>query len=160
MRSILHYFQEADDSELSELLPHLYGLLPLPAASSALVEVLSESIFKFGKGAKILTEPLLSWFTGPSFQNVLAQEDSGESSSSPPSSPRILHLQLLTIEPSDEMMGLAKLLAALVEHSADWFIARLAQNEVQALLGVVLRLTGWQGTGNVDEQISEVHLPS
>jgi hypothetical protein len=60
------------------------------------------------------------------------------------------------IEPSDEMMGLAKLLAALVEHSADWFIARLAQNEVQALLGVVLRLTGWQGTGNVDEQISEV----
>jgi hypothetical protein len=63
------------------------------------------------------------------------------------------------VEPSDEMMGLAKLLAALVEHSADWFIARLAQNEVQALLGVVLRLTGWQGTGNVDEQISEVHPP-
>jgi hypothetical protein len=60
------------------------------------------------------------------------------------------------IEPSDEMMGLAKLLAALVEHSADWFIARLAQNEVQALLGVVLR---WQGTGNVDEQISEVRPP-
>jgi hypothetical protein len=68
-------------------------------------------------------------------------------------------IPLLIIEPSDEMMGLAKLLAALVEHSADWFIARLAQNEVQALLGVVLRLTGWQGTGNVDEQISEVHPP-
>ena len=68
---------KADGSELSELLPHLYGLLPLPAASSALVEVLSESIFKFGKGAKILTEPLLSWFTGPSFQNILAQEDGG-----------------------------------------------------------------------------------
>jgi hypothetical protein len=123
------------------------------------VEVLSESIFKFGKGAKILTEPLLAWFTGPSFQNVLAQEDGGESSSSSLSSPRIPHLLLLMIEPSDEMMGLAKLLAALVEHSADWFIARLAQNEVQALLGVVLRLTGWQGTGNVDEQISEVHPP-
>jgi len=53
-------------------------------------------------------------------------------------------------------MGLAKLLAALVEHSADWFIARLAQPEVQALLGVILRLTSWHGTGNVDEQISEV----
>jgi hypothetical protein len=69
----------ADGSELSELLPHLYGLLPLPAASSALVEVLSESIFKFGKGAKILTEPLLGWFTGPAFQNILAKEDGGES---------------------------------------------------------------------------------
>lgn len=56
-------------------------------------------------------------------------------------------------------MGLAKLLAALVEHSADWFIARLAQGDVQALLGVILRLTGWQGTGNVDEQISEVRQP-
>lgn len=67
-------------SELSELLPHLYGLLPLPAASSALVEVLSESIFKFGKGAKILTEPLLHWFTGPAFQNVLSKEGGGESS--------------------------------------------------------------------------------
>ena len=69
------------------------------------------------------------------------------------------HIYLLMVEPGDEMMGLAKLLAALVEHSADWFIARLAQNEVQALLGVVLRLTGWQGTGNVDEQISEVRPP-
>lgn len=62
------------------------------------------------------------------------------------------------IEPSDEMMGLTKLLAALVEHSADWFIARLAQPDVQALLGVILRLTGWQGTGNVDENISEVSI--
>jgi len=62
------------------------------------------------------------------------------------------------IEPSDEMIGLTKLLAALVEHSADWFIARLAQPDVQALLGVILRLTGWQGTGNVDENISEVSI--
>jgi len=127
------------------------------------VEVLSESIFKFGKGAKILTEPLLNWFTGPSFQNILAQEDGGESSfpvfCSCLLSRHTLNIRSLMIEPSDEMMGLAKLLAALVEHSADWFIARLAQNDVQALLGVVLRLTGWQGTGNVDEQISEVRLP-
>jgi hypothetical protein len=64
-------------SELTALLPHLYGLLPLPAASSALVEVLSESIFKFGKGTKILTEPLLDWFTGSNFQNVLNSEDGG-----------------------------------------------------------------------------------
>jgi hypothetical protein len=53
-------------------------------------------------------------------------------------------------------MGLTKLLAALVEHSADWLVARLSQNDVQALLGVILRLTSWSGTGNVDEQISEV----
>jgi hypothetical protein len=70
-------------SELSELLPHLYRLLPLPAASSALDEVLSESIFKFGKGAKILTEPLLDWFTGSNFQIVLSNEDGGESSPKP-----------------------------------------------------------------------------
>lgn len=66
-------------SDLTALLPHLYGLLPLPAASSALVEVLSESLFKFGKGAKILTEPLLAWFTGPQFQSALAEADGGMS---------------------------------------------------------------------------------
>jgi hypothetical protein len=52
-------------------------------------------------------------------------------------------------------MGLAKLLAALVEHSSEWLVARLSQGNVQALLGVILRLTSWPGTGNVDEQISE-----
>lgn len=60
------------------MLPHLYRLLPHPAASSALVEVLSESIFKFGKGTKILTEPLIAWFTGPAFQAVMTNADGGE----------------------------------------------------------------------------------
>jgi len=80
-------------SELTELLPHLYNLLPIPAASSALVEVLSESIFKLGKGAKILTEPLLAWFN-TNFQAVLSQEDDGESS-------RPLSLRLLSPSESE-----------------------------------------------------------
>ena len=52
-------------SELTSLLPCLYNLLPLPAASLALVEILGESIFRFGKGTKVLTEPLLAWSIGP-----------------------------------------------------------------------------------------------
>jgi hypothetical protein len=117
------------------------------------VEVLSESIFKFGKGAKILTEPLLSWFTGPSFQNVLAQEDGGESSSY--CHPLLMDFPALPPGPQYPVADNR----TKRRDDADWFIARLAQNEVQALLGVVLRLTGWQGTGNVDEQISEVRPP-
>lgn len=61
-------------------------------------------------------------------------------------------------EPSEEVAGLTKLLAALVEHSSEWLVAKMAQNDVQALLGLILRLTGWEGTGGVDEQISEVPI--
>lgn len=63
---------------------------------------------------------------------------------------------MLIVEQSEEVAGLTKLLAALVEHSSEWLVAKMAQNDVQALLGLVLRLTGWEGTGGVDEQISEV----
>ena len=59
-------------------------------------------------------------------------------------------------EAGEEIAGLTKLLAALVEHSSEWLVAKMAQNDVQALLGLILRLTGWEGTGGVDEQISEV----
>lgn len=79
----------------------------------------------------------------------MANEDGGMSLSEG-------RMRLMVSEPSEEMMGLAKLLAALVEHSADWLVGRLSQGNVQALLGVILRLTSWPGTGNVDEQISEV----
>lgn len=139
-------------SDLSALLPHLYGLLPLPAASSALVEVLSESLFKFGKGAKILTEPLLAWFTGPGFQAALAESEGGQYT---PSS-ICLFPWLTMLDSSEEIVGLTKLLAALVEHSSEWFIAKIGLPEVQTLLGLILRLTGWEGTPSVDEQISEV----
>lgn len=67
-----------DLSELTALLNPLYNLLPLPAASSALVEVLSESIFKFGKGTKVLTEPLLGWITGPAGQTLFATTEGGK----------------------------------------------------------------------------------
>lgn len=155
-------FQLIVPSDLSALLPHLYGLLPLPSASSALVEVLSESLFKFGKGAKILTEPLLAWFTGPGFQQTLAEADGGTflpilSSAVTINSMSETHY----IDSSEEIVGLTKLLAALVEHSSEWFIKKIALPEVQALLGLILRLTGWEGTPSVDEQISEVshHSP-
>jgi hypothetical protein len=65
-----------------------------------------------------------------------------------------------SIEAGEEIAGLTKLLAALVEHSSEWLVAKMAQNEVQALLGLILRLTGWEGTGSVDEQISEVRPTS
>ncbi|WVF66636.1 hypothetical protein IAT40_001376 [Kwoniella sp. CBS 6097] len=124
--------------DLNTLLPALYSLLPMPAASSALVEVLSESIFKFGKGTKVLTEPLLAWVIGPAGQSLIGSADG---------------------EPSEELIGFAKLLAALVEHSSEWLVARFKQNDVQAFLGVILRLTGLQGIGGVEENISELTLP-
>ena len=68
-----------EDSELTALLPHLYSLLPMPAASAAVVEVLSESLFKYGKGAKILTEPLLAWIVGPSGQSLASACEGGMS---------------------------------------------------------------------------------
>ena len=148
-----------NDSDLTAILPPLYGLLPLPAASSALVEVLSESLFKFGKGAKILTEPLLAWFTGPQFQSALVEAEGGEYLAY-----RFWRYDMGiwstcadSIDSSDEIVGLTKLLAALVEHSSEWFIKNIALPEVQSLLGLVLRLTGWEGTPSVDEQISEVN---
>jgi hypothetical protein len=51
------------------------------------------------------------------------------------------------------------MLAALVEHSSEWFVARLEQQDVQQFLGTVLRITGWEGTGGVDENVSELTLP-
>ncbi|RSH89503.1 hypothetical protein EHS25_002053 [Saitozyma podzolica] len=119
--------------ELNALVPSLYSLLPLAAASSTLVEVLSESIWRFGKGTKVLTEPLVAWVIGPGQSLIAATEG----------------------EPSDEVIGFAKLLAALVEHSSEWLVARLGQSDVQAFLGTILRITGWQGSGGVDEAVSE-----
>ncbi|WVQ82597.1 hypothetical protein IAT38_004727 [Cryptococcus sp. DSM 104549] len=124
--------------ELTALLPVLYNILPLPAACSAVVEVLTESIFKFGKGTKILTEPLLAWAIGPVGQGLIGSTDE---------------------EPSDETIAFAKLLAALTEHSSEWLVARLKESEVQAFLGTVLRITGWQGVAGVEENISELTLP-
>jgi hypothetical protein len=38
-------------------------------------------------------------------------------------------------------------------------VARLGQQDVQAFLGTVLRITGWKGSGGVDESVSELTLP-
>jgi hypothetical protein len=108
----------------------------LPAASSALVEILSESIWKFGKGTKVLTEPLIAWIIGPGQQIVSSTDD----------------------EPSDEVIAFAKLLGALIEHSSEWIIGRIGQSDMQSFLGIILRLTGWHGVGGVDEGVSEVRV--
>ncbi|AFR92571.1 hypothetical protein C343_00448 [Cryptococcus neoformans C23] len=124
--------------ELNEVLPVLYNLLPLPAACSAVVEVLSESIFKYGKGTKILTEPLISWATGPSGQSIL---------------------DLTEEDASEEAVAFVKLVAALVEHSSDWLVAHIQESQVQTFLAMVLRITGWKGIAGVEENISELTLP-
>jgi len=121
--------------ELTALLPSLYALLPLPAASSALVEALSESLFKYGKGTKILTEPLIAWALSPMGQGLISRAEA---------------------EPSDEVVAYAKLLCALVEHSSEWMVARIKEQDIQAFLGTILRITGWDGIGGVDENVSEV----
>ncbi|KAL7420320.1 hypothetical protein Q5752_005289 [Cryptotrichosporon argae] len=124
--------------ELTSLLPHLFQLLPLPAASSAIAEVCSESIFKYGKGTKVLTEPLIAWTLGPSGHALLASAEG---------------------EPSEEVLAFTKMLAALIDHSSEWLVTRLEQGEVQNFLSLILRLTGWQGVGGVEENISELTLP-
>lgn len=88
-------------------------------------------MFRFGKGTKVLTEPLVEWVNGP-----------GEAISDP-----------------DEASAFAKLLAALVEHSSEWLVARIQESRVQSLLRTILRLTAWEGIGGVDENISELTLP-
>lgn len=134
--SWINYGLGAD--QLSALLPHIYSLLPLPAASSLLEEVLSESIFKYGKGTKILTEPLLAWVIGPQGQRLIGNADG---------------------EPSDHVVALTKMMCALVEHSSEWLVARLHNPDVQAFLTTILRLTGWDGVGGVDETVSQLTLP-
>jgi hypothetical protein len=64
--------------EITALVPHLINLLPLPAASATLVEVLSESIFNYGKGTKVVTEPLLAWVIGPQGQSLVGAADGGK----------------------------------------------------------------------------------
>ncbi|ODN73851.1 hypothetical protein L202_07374 [Cryptococcus amylolentus CBS 6039] len=127
---------EADN--LHTLVPNLYTLLPLPQASSTIVEVLSESIWKYGKGTKMLTEPLIEWTIGAPGQALVRGGD---------------------YEPTDELIAFSKLIAALIEHSSDWFLAHIHEDRVQAFLGVVLRITGWQGTGGVEEEVSQLTLP-
>lgn len=56
----------------------------------------------------------------------------------------------------NEIIGMTKMLCALVEHSSEWIVTRIAQQDVQAFLGTILRLTGWSEAAGVDENISEV----
>ena len=48
------------------------------------------------------------------------------------------------------------MLVALIEHSSEWLIARVSEPGVQHLLRSILLITGWSGTGGVDERVSEV----
>jgi hypothetical protein len=75
--SVGRHFNANQCSEITTLLPAIYNLLPLTAASSALVEILSESVFRYGKGTKILTEPLVAWCIGPNGQQLVGAGDFG-----------------------------------------------------------------------------------
>lgn len=111
----------ANNSNLLTLLPELYRLLPLVEASSAITEILLESIFRFGKATKALTEPLIAWTNSHSLDFD-----------------------------TDELIGMTKMLCALIEHSSEWIVGRMAQPDIQAFLGTILRLT------LAEEDISEV----
>lgn len=50
----------------------------MPAAANVIIEILSESLYKFGKGTKILTEPLLAWCLSPSAQSLVADPSGGK----------------------------------------------------------------------------------
>lgn len=65
-------------SQLTALLPSLYSLFPSPAAMSAVSEVLSESEFKFGKGTKVLTEPLVAWIISEQGQRLIESAEGGK----------------------------------------------------------------------------------
>jgi hypothetical protein len=56
------------------------------------------------------------------------------------------------------VIGFVKMLCALVEHSSEWIVARIHEPDVQAFLGLILRITGWDGIGGVDENVSEVSV--
>lgn len=112
----------------------MYRLLPLPAASATITEILTESVFRFGKGTRALTEPLIEW-TITLGQPIIDNDD---------------------LDATNEVIGITKMLCGLVEHSSEWLVARIAQPNVQAFLGMILRLTGWGEVAGVDENISEV----
>jgi hypothetical protein len=47
--------------------------------TSTLNEVLNGSIYKNGKGSKILTEPIITWITGGAGQRIIANSTDGKS---------------------------------------------------------------------------------
>lgn len=60
-------------SDITNLLPVLYSLLDTPfmvQSISAIVEVLTNSVFRDGKATKALTEPLLRWMAVRGMQIV------------------------------------------------------------------------------------------
>ena len=109
-------------------------------------------MFRFGKGPKVLTEPLVAWCIGPG-QTLIGEATGGESCVNEAQG---CNQTKICSEPSEEVLEFAKLLAALIEHSSEWLVARIQENDVQVFLGLVLRLTGWDGIGGVDDNISEV----
>lgn len=49
---------------------------------------------------------------------------------------------------------------ALIDHSSAWLVGKFDLPDVQAFLRLILGLTNWDGTGGVDEQVSEVNIAS
>ncbi|KAJ9116745.1 hypothetical protein QFC20_000680 [Naganishia adeliensis] len=130
----------ADD--ITNLLPVLHSLLDTPfmvQSISAIVEVLTNSVFRDGKATKALTEPLLRWMAVRGMQIVnqaISEEDAD----------------------SEDLNAISKLVEALVEHSASWMASKLDQPDVQAFLTLLLSLSGFPGLPGRDENVSEQTL--
>lgn len=128
--------------EITGLVPILLPMLDspfLPPTAAVLVEILTTSVFKDGKACKILTEPILQWFSGRGL--AIIRKASNEQDAD-----------------SEDVNSLAKLVAALVEHSTEWMIKRIEEHNVQAFLAGLLELTSWPGVAGRDENISETTL--
>ncbi|KAH7096895.1 ARM repeat-containing protein [Auriculariales sp. MPI-PUGE-AT-0066] len=132
---------------LTPLVPFLINLLNNPEtfvpAVDALDALLSSSAFSSGAGTKTLTEPLLAFLNthGPGILQgaITAAQDGGSIEEVPHS--------------------LARLVAALGDHSVSYVVRRLADPQVQGFLRLVLGFQSFPGYFNVDEEVSELVLP-
>ena len=134
-------------NHLTPLVPFLINLLNSPdtfvPAVDALDALLSSSTFGNSAGTKTLTEPLLTFLNAHG--------------------PTILQTAIASVQDGgmvDEVPhALARLVAALADHSVSYIIRRLAEPSVQGLLRLLLGFQSFPGYYGVDEEESELVLP-
>ncbi|KAG8982393.1 hypothetical protein FRB93_008149 [Tulasnella sp. JGI-2019a] len=128
--------------ELTSLVPILNNLLrnrdTFIATCDVLEEIMTKSSISSGRGAKVLTEPLLAW---------IASEGA-----------MILQESLATGAADEISHAFCKLILALGEHSSIYIADHMLDPNVQTLLRVILGYTGFPGWFGVDEDESELTL--
>jgi hypothetical protein len=164
MPRVLSWRRKSDTyplSDISNLLPILYPLLDTPfmvQSISAIVEVLTNSVFRDGKATTALTEPLLRWMAVRGMQ-IVNQAISGMSSDSRLWACKLslaAHAPIEQDADSEDLNAISKLVEALVEHSANWMASKLDQPDIQSFLTLLLSLSGFPGLPGRDENVSEV----